>query len=216
MFILTLVLFLLARFSSPALAGWLTFAAIVPGLLVSPVAGVQLDRLGPTIAVRIDMIASATFIGAISIVGWLDWATPPVLLFLVILFSLAGPLGAAGTRTLLPRLVPSHALDRANALDTAIYAVVDVVGPAMAGIIVAWLGPESAMSMISFSYAAAAICLSFDRSFPDWRPDRFRSCNSGRHSDRRQTTDAARPRHLLFDVPGHLGRALCCGPSFRR
>ncbi len=161
MFILTLVLFLLARFSSPALAGWLTFAAIVPGLLVSPVAGVQLDRLGPTIAVRIDMIASATFIGAISIVGWLDWATPPVLLFLVILFSLAGPLGAAGTRTLLPRLVPSHALDRANALDTAIYAVVDVVGPAMAGIIVAWLGPESAMSMISFSYAAAAICLSF-------------------------------------------------------
>ena len=161
MFILTLVLFVLARFSSPALAGWLTFAAIVPGLLVSPVAGVLLDRVGPTIAVRIDMIASATFIGAISIVGWLDWATPPVLLFLVILFSLAGPLGAAGTRTLLPRLVPSHALDRANALDTAIYAVVDVVGPAMAGIVVAWLGPESAMSVISFSYAAAAICLSF-------------------------------------------------------
>ncbi|WP_246703562.1 hypothetical protein [Rhizobium sp. P28RR-XV] len=30
MFILTLVLFVLARFSSPALAGWLTFAAIVP------------------------------------------------------------------------------------------------------------------------------------------------------------------------------------------
>lgn len=42
------------------------------GLLVSPVAGVLLDRVGPTIALRIDMIASATFIGAISIVGWLD------------------------------------------------------------------------------------------------------------------------------------------------
>ncbi|WP_260854870.1 hypothetical protein [Mesorhizobium amorphae] len=36
MFGLTLVLFVLARFSSPALAGWLTFAAIAPGLLISP------------------------------------------------------------------------------------------------------------------------------------------------------------------------------------
>ncbi|POH29835.1 hypothetical protein ATY30_14255 [Sinorhizobium americanum] len=52
MFVLTLFLFVLAQFSSPALAGWLTFAAIVPGLIVSPVAGVLLDRLGPTIGVR--------------------------------------------------------------------------------------------------------------------------------------------------------------------
>lgn len=160
MFILTLVLFVLARFPSPALVGWLTFAAIVPGLMISPIAGVLLHRVGPTIAVRIDMIASAIFITAISIVSWLNWTTPPVLFFLVTLFSLAGPLGAAGTRTLLPRLVPSDALDRANALDTAVYAVVDVVGPAMAGIIVAWLGPESAMSMIALFYAGAAIGMS--------------------------------------------------------
>ena len=36
MFTLTLVLFVLTRFSSPALAGWLTFAAIVPGLVEAP------------------------------------------------------------------------------------------------------------------------------------------------------------------------------------
>jgi hypothetical protein len=72
MFILTLVLFVLAKFSSPALAGWLTFAAIVPGLLISPIAGVLLDRVGPTIAVRIDMIASAFFIAVISLAGWAE------------------------------------------------------------------------------------------------------------------------------------------------
>lgn len=160
MFILTLVLFVLAQFSSPALAGWLTFAAIVPGLLVSPIAGALLDRVGPTIAVRLEMIASAMFVGAISIVSWLDSASPPVLFLMVILFSLAGPLGAAGTRAVLPRMVPSHALDRANALDTAVYAVVDVIGPAMAGIIVSWLGPESAISIIVLLYTGAAICMS--------------------------------------------------------
>ncbi|MDH1270471.1 MFS transporter [Rhizobium pusense] len=160
MFVLTLVLFVLARFASPSLAGWLTFAAIVPGLLVSPIAGVLLDRMGPTVAVRIDMVASAVFIAAISVASWIGWASVFVLFVLVMFFSLAGPLGAAGTRTLLPRIVPSHALDRANALDTAVYAVVDVVGPAMAGLVVAWLGPEFAMSMIALAYAGAAICLS--------------------------------------------------------
>ena len=60
----------------------------------------------------------------------------------------------------MPRLVPVGALDRANALDTAAYAIVDVVGPAMAGVVIAWLGPEIAMSMIAVAYAGAAICLS--------------------------------------------------------
>ncbi|CAM5409148.1 hypothetical protein MAUB1S_06954 [Mycolicibacterium aubagnense] len=166
MFGLTLVLFVLARFSSPALAGWLTFAAIAPGLLVSPVAGALLDRVGPTTAVRIDLTASAAFIAAVSIAGWAGWASPPVLFVLVVLFSLAGPLGASGTRTLLPRLVPAHALDRANALDTAVYAISDVVGPALAGLTVALLGPEAALSIIAFAYAGAAVCLSYVQRLP--------------------------------------------------
>ncbi|WP_208245822.1 MFS transporter (plasmid) [Rhizobium sp. T1470] len=159
MFHLTLVLFVLTQTSSPSLAGWLMFAAIVPGLIVSPVAGVLLDRVGPTIAVRIDMIASSFFIAAISFAGWAHLSSPLVLFILVMPFSLAGPLGAAGTRTLLPRLVPPHALDRANALDTAIYAIIDVVGPAIAALVNAWPGPEAAMSMIAATYAGAAICL---------------------------------------------------------
>ncbi|WP_404294539.1 MFS transporter (plasmid) [Microvirga sp. RSM25] len=166
MFALTLVLFVLAQFSSPALAGWLTFGAIVPGLIVSPAAGVLLDRVGPTIAIRINMIASAVFIAAISFAGWAGWSNPPILFILVILFSLTDPLGAAGTRTLLPRLVPHHALGRANALDTAVYAIVNVIGPAMAGVVAAWLGPEAAMSMIAAVYAGAAICLSNVQRLP--------------------------------------------------
>lgn len=166
MFVVTLVLFVLAQFSSPALAGWLTFAAIVPGLIVSPVAGVLLDRVGPTTAVKINMVASAVFIAAISFAGLVGWSSPPVLFILVILFSLAGPLGAAGTRTLLPRLVAPDALDRANALDTAVYASIDVVGPASAGVVVAWLGPDAAMSMIAAAYASAAICLSHVQRLP--------------------------------------------------
>jgi len=166
MFFLTLVLLVLAQFSSPVLAGWLTFAAVVPGLIVSPVAGVLLDRAGPTIAVKIDLIVSAGFVAAISFAGWEGWSSPPVLFILVMLFSLAGPLGTAGTRTLLPRLVPHDALDRANALDAAVYAIADVVGPAMAGVVVARVGSEAAMTIIAAAYTGAAICLSHVQRLP--------------------------------------------------
>ncbi|RMI14815.1 MFS transporter [Sinorhizobium meliloti] len=166
MFVLTLALFALKQFSSPALAGWLTFAAIFPGLIASPLAGVLLDHVGPTTAIRIDMIASTIFVAAISLAAMGSFSSLPVLFFLVTLFSLAGPLGAAGARTLLPRLVSPGALDRANALDTAAYAIVDVVGPAMAGIIVAWLGPEATMLIIAAASGGAAVCMSGVQRLP--------------------------------------------------
>jgi MFS family permease len=166
MFSLTLVLFVLARFSSPSLAGWLTFAAIAPGLIISPVAGALLDRVGPTAAVRVDLIASALIVASIGAAGWSGQASPPVLLALVMLFSLTSPLGASGIRTLIPRLVPPAMLDRANALDTAIFAMVDVLGPGLAGFAVAWLGPVSAILLVAAAYTCAALCLTGVRRLP--------------------------------------------------
>lgn len=156
---LALVLFALARFSSPGLTGWLIFAAVAPGLLVSPVGGTVLDRVGPTAAVRIDLVASALFIALLATASRIGWASTPFLFVLVTLFSLTGPLGAAGVRTLLFRLVPTAALDRANGIDTAIWAFVDVLGPALAGLAVARLGPESTMLLVAVVYAGAVLCL---------------------------------------------------------
>ena len=58
------------------------------------------------------------------------------------LYALTNPLSAAGVRTLLPKLVPAAALDRANALDTSIHATVDVSGPALAGALFGFAGPS--------------------------------------------------------------------------
>lgn len=166
MFAMTMVLLALARYSSPALAGWVTFAAVTPGILVSPIAGAFLDRIGPTAALRIDIAAGAVFALAISSGGWAFSFSPSVLFILVMLFSLTSPLGAGGTRALLPRLVPSHLVTQINAIDVAIYAIVDVIGPATAGFLVAFFGTEPAMSLIAVAYVAAALCLSRVQCFP--------------------------------------------------
>ena len=133
MFALAIVLYALTRMGSPVLAGWLAFAAMAPGLAISPVAGALIDRVGSVWAITVDMAASAACVAALIAVDRLGWANPPVLLTLTGLFSLTSPLSMAGIRALLPRLVPVAALDRANALDTAINGLTDIVGPALAG-----------------------------------------------------------------------------------
>lgn len=159
MFALAIVLYALLRTGSPVLAGWLACAALAPGLVISPIAGALIDRVGSAWAITVDMAASATCVAALALVDWIGWAEPPVLLALTGCFSLTSPLSFAGIRALLPRLVPVQALNRANALDTAINGLTDVTGPALAGVLVAVGGPALALCIIAMIFAAAAFSL---------------------------------------------------------
>jgi len=159
MFVLTIVLFALALADSPVLAGWLSFAAVAPGLVISPLAGALIDRVGSTWAITVDLVASALFVAVLALAAQLKIASAPVLIMVVGLYSLTSPLSAAGIRALLPRLVPVDALDRANALDTATHGVSDVAGPALAGMLFALGGPRLALCAITAVFAVAACCV---------------------------------------------------------
>jgi len=159
MLMLAIILYVLDRFHSPVLAGWVTFATIAPGLAVSPLAGAWLDRIGPPRGILVDMAVSALLILVLAIAGKAHALTVPLLVVLVSLFSLTTPLGSAGIRALLPRLVPATAIDRANALDTTSYAFVDIFGPAFAGVLFAVAGPDISMFTIAALYALAGACL---------------------------------------------------------
>jgi predicted MFS family arabinose efflux permease len=158
MFSLAIVLYALGRFASPELAGWLSFAAMAPGLAISPLAGVMLDRFGSTWGIALDLATSSALVAAIAAADLFGGATPGVLLVLVALFSLTSPLSAAGVRTLLPRLVPEEARDRANAVDTAMFTLADLGGPALAGGLFGLLGAVPAFAVIAVMFAASATC----------------------------------------------------------
>lgn len=158
-FSLAIVLYVLERFGSPALAGWVAFASMAPGLLISPLAGALLDRLGAAKAIVIDMAASALLLLALGLADVAGSVTEPLLLTLVALYSLTSPLGTAGIRVLIPRLVPKDALDLANALDTSSYALINVAGPAVAGVLFGFAGSQTTLLAIVLLYAAAAVSL---------------------------------------------------------
>jgi MFS family permease len=159
MFVLAIVLYVLDRFDSPVLAGWVAFASMAPGLVVSPLAGALLDRMGAAKAIVMDMAASTALLLALVAADIAGLVTAPLLLGFVALYSLTSPLGTAGIRVLIPRLVPKEALDLANALDTSSYALINVAGPAAAGVLFGFAGPQPTMLLIVLLYAAASLSL---------------------------------------------------------
>ena len=164
---LAIVLYALADFRSPALAGWLSFAILAPGLVVSPLAGALLGRIGATRGIGLDLVLSALLLFGLVIADWLTAGNATVVLGIVAVFSLTTPLSFAGIRAVLPRLVPAGALDRANALDTTINAMVDVAGPALAGVLVAVIGASWTFLAIAALYAMAALLVA---RLPSLRP----------------------------------------------
>ena len=154
-----LVLFTLTEYHSPALAGIVTFAGIAPGMVASPIAGALLDRHGRSRLVLLDYaVACVSFalIGALALAGDLpEW----LLLLIAAVSSLTGPLSNTGLRSLFPLLVPRPLWERINAVDSMGYVVATIVGPPVAGALVALVGGPAALIAIGAVFAVAALVL---------------------------------------------------------
>lgn len=154
-----MVLFALAEYDSPALAGAVTFASIFPGLVVSPIAGALLDRHGRTRLIVIHYLlalASLVLIGALSL---LDALPPLGLIAIATVSSLTLALGVTGLRSLFPILVPKHLWERVNAIDSNGYVIASILGPPIAAGLVAVFGGAVALIGIGLFHGIAALAI---------------------------------------------------------
>lgn len=151
-----LVLFVLQRFHSPTLAGIVVFVLITPGLLVSPIAGALLDRYGRIRLMLVDYTVAALSISLIVVLSLTHVLTEWMLLPIVAVASLTSILSIAGFRSLFPLMVPRSLWDRVNGLDSALYAVMTIVGPPLAAVIVSLRGGEAALLATAAAFAIAA------------------------------------------------------------
>jgi MFS family permease len=159
MFSLAIILSALSRFGSPSLTGWIAFASIGPGLIASPFAGAVLDRLQAPRAITLDMLVSAVLLVVLTLADRAGLLGAPLWILIVTIYSLTTPLSASGIRVLIPRLVPDESLERANALDTSCYALIEVIAPALAGALVGFAGPDATLLIIAGLYASAAVSM---------------------------------------------------------
>lgn len=156
---IVLVLFVLQRYRSPALAGVTVLFSMLPGLVLSPVAGALLDRQGRVRLMILDYAMTAMIWAAIVALSTTHRLPPWLLLALVTVLSVSNILSITGARSLFPLMLPRTLWDRANGLDTSSYSLMAILGPAIAGFVVAVAGPEAGLLLSAAVAAVASLSL---------------------------------------------------------
>jgi MFS family permease len=155
MFSVGVVLLILERTGSAALAGATVAAVTFPSLMTGPFLGAWLDRSGRRRNVMIldQVLAATTLVAIVVLAGHSpDWVLPLVALGA----GLTWPLSFGGFTSLIPTIVPSTLLPPANALEATSFNVAVIAGPALAGTISGAFSPASSL-LVEAALTLAAI-----------------------------------------------------------
>ncbi|HEU6439018.1 MAG TPA: MFS transporter [Terriglobales bacterium] len=156
---LVMILFALQRFNDPSLAGLVAFASIVPGLLVSPIAGALLDRHGRVRLIIIDYVVVSVALLLVAVLSLSGHLTAWLLVAIVTASSFTGPLSSSGLRSLFPLMVPEPLWERVNAVDSNGWVLATVVGAPVGAVVAQLVGFEIALIGIAVAYALAAVVM---------------------------------------------------------
>lgn len=128
---------------SPFMLGMVTFANTVPTMLFSLVGGAVADRAEKRtllLGTQSAFMAIAAALAVLTLAGRIDvWQ---ILVFSV-LSGVAASLDMPARQSFLPHLVSREDLPNAIALNSAMFNASRIVGPAIAGVIIAQFGPRA-------------------------------------------------------------------------
>lgn len=153
-----MVLLVLERTRSPALAGAVVGASTLPSLVTGPLLGAWLDRT----AYRRRAFAGNQVLLLVALVGLLlatGSAPSYVVILLGLLAGLTTPVLTGGFTGLIAPLVPASLLRRAYGAEATSYNVAGVAGPALAGAVTAALGAEVAVAVVGAISLAALVAV---------------------------------------------------------
>ena len=139
----------------PAMLGAVTFTALAPAFLLSPLAGLVVDRVDPrriAVATQVGLLLQAAILGILTVTGRI---TIPAIFVLSGIMGVINAFDLPTGRVLVTRTVPKEALPNAIALVSAIFHASRIVGPSIAGFVVAFSGEGWCFLLNAFSYLAS-------------------------------------------------------------
>lgn len=144
---------------STVMLGWLAAAQLGPMLVFGMLGGLATDRLDRRKLLLVTQAMMMCIAAGLAVASAVGQATPPVLLALGLLNGVAMAFNAPAWQVLTPRLVPRDELHRAIALQGMQFNLARVVGPALAGVLLAQTSATVlfAANAISFVAVLAAI-----------------------------------------------------------
>jgi MFS family permease len=183
----------------------------LPRVVSGPIAGRLLDRSSrPRLLLAADNGARGLLIAAVPVLLWSHHLAVADLYGIAAVSALLSSVTEVAEGALVPRLVDDDQLDAANALLSANWELAYIVGPAIAGVIVATIGAPYALVFDAASFAVmSVICLSLPTLAlatpepPD--PQKPRDPPGDEHPMRRNGLGLG----LLLRFPAVLALSLC-------
>jgi MFS family permease len=133
-------------------------------LLIGGVVSDRFDRRRVMIVSDVLRFAAGASIGTLGVLGEL---TIPALLGLVAVYGVGEALFAPAFGAIVPDIVPQHLLVEANSIDMFVRTLMSrMVGPAVGGVAIAWLGTGGAFLVDAGTFAVSAVCLALIAARP--------------------------------------------------
>jgi MFS family permease len=147
--------------------GLLTLFYTGPVILGGLVAGWLLDRFNRQQVMIVDSLLRAFVVLLIPVLhAWGHLALWHIYLVAAV-YGLLMMIPLAGGPSLVPALIPRQHLTTANALETLSFTLGGVIGPPLAGFLIAWIGAPNIVIIDAISYLAFAALLTGVKTLPD-------------------------------------------------
>ena len=145
-------------------SGWMlgvvAFATNIPILILSPLAGLIADRVDRRQMVLATQSLQMLQALALAILTFAEWVTPAQIIMLALVQGIAQAFDSPARHALLPTMVGSSSeLPNAIALNSLVMNVGRFIGPAIAGVLLAWLGEAWCFLLNAASFCAVLLAL---------------------------------------------------------
>jgi MFS family permease len=135
----------------------------LPALLLGPVIGVYLDKLRKKPALIAVSLVRGAVVCSVPLLHAAHLLSLNLLYLLVLVLSVVGSVAGPALATAVPLLVAPVELTGANALIGATATIGVLLGPAVAGVGIAWLGISRVLYVDAASFVAFAACVALIR-----------------------------------------------------
>jgi MFS family permease len=149
---------------SPAMLGLLGFAQFIPVTIFSLFAGVLADRMDKRKLIFITQSFAMLQAVAMALVVTLGVVQPWMILVLAFMLGTVNAFDLPGRQSYFIEMVGRDDLSNAIALNSAAFNIARVLGPAVAGILVGWVGEQACFWVNAASFVAVIASLMMIRT----------------------------------------------------
>lgn len=144
---------------SPFWVGFVNFANLSPALVLSLFGGVLADRVDRRRVLIVTQTALMFIAATLATLTALHVITVPLIIGLSFLTGFAGAFNTPAQQAIIADLVPADALLNGISLNSVQFNLARVVGPACAGLVIAWLSTAACFYINAVSFLALIAAL---------------------------------------------------------